>query len=207
MKSSDRERSGFFRRHDERTVASSIAHPPPTRGSDRLYLLAASAYGPFRPVYDTLAAMAVYKLDPGDIRELQTPDPGDLLDRSGGNTASVLDRIQSRSTSGVSRVSEYLSAIVPGAVGVESKSIGPKMTLEFLQQVRGRAESSALPGQQCVGWNVARTGAARRAVSAHRHCFRVHGIDRHRRTGDVPAPRGRRRADRRIARSERNTRR
>ena len=85
VKSSDRERSGFFRRHDGRTVASSIAHPPPTRGSDRLYLLAASAYGPFRPVYDTLAAMAAYKLDPGTsasfrrpIRAISLTGPGEI---------------------------------------------------------------------------------------------------------------------------------
>lgn len=140
VKSSNPEQTGFFRRREGRTLASSIAHPPPADGSDRLYLLAASGYRPFRPVYDTLAAMGVYKLDPEDIRELQSPGPGDLLDRSGANAASVLDRIQSRSPDSARRIGEYLSAIVPGTVRVESKSIGPKLALEFLQQVQGEPD-------------------------------------------------------------------
>ena len=31
----------------------------------------------------------------------------------------------------------YLSVIVPGTVGVETRTLGPKLTLEFLQKVRG----------------------------------------------------------------------
>ena len=168
-----------------------MSSPPPTGGSDRLYLLPASSYEVFRPVYqpvakvpaafdgrcipadcvarrshmanmlpphalsagrparlgatrgfttgwyDTLAGMGFYNLNPARIRELQSPDPGDLLDRDGGNIASVLDRMQSDSPSDVERIGAYLASVVPGTYGVEPRTVGPKLTLEFRQQVRG----------------------------------------------------------------------
>ena len=131
------EHSGFFRIEDGEHRGNSIPHPPPTGGSDRLYLLPASGYEAFRPVYDTLAGMGFYNLNPAQIRELQSPDPGDLLDRDGGNIASVLDRMKSHSPSDVGRIGDYLSRVVPGTNRVEPRTIGPKLTLEFRQQVRG----------------------------------------------------------------------
>ena len=131
------ERSGFFRIEDGRHRSSSMSSPPPTGGSDRLYLLPASSCEVFRPVYDTLARMGFYNLNPARIRELQSPDPGDLLDRDGGNVASVLDRMQSDSPSDVERIGTYLASVVPGTRGVEPRTVGPRLTLEFRQQVRG----------------------------------------------------------------------
>ena len=137
VQAADPERSGFFRIEDGRHRGSSIPHPAPTGGSDRLYLLPASGYEAFRPVYDTLAGMGFYNLNPAQIRELQSPDPGDLLDRDGGNIASVLDRLKSQSPSDMGRIGDYLSRVVPGTYGVEPRTIGPKLTLEFRQRVRG----------------------------------------------------------------------
>ena len=131
------ERSGFFRIEDGRHRRSSMSHPPPTGGSDRLYLLPASTYEVFRPVYDTLAGMGFYNLNPARIRELQSPDPGDLLDRDGGNIASVLERMTSDSPSDVERIGQYLASVVPGTYSVEPRPVGHKLTLEFRQQVRG----------------------------------------------------------------------
>ena len=34
----------------------------------------------------------------------------------------------------------YLSKVVPGTVGMEPKTVGPKLTLEFSQKVRGRQQ-------------------------------------------------------------------
>ena len=151
VRSADPERCGFFRvRHGE-AVVSSIRHPPPNPGRDRLYLLPASAYPPFRPVYDALAAMGFYHLDPERIRELQARDSGDLLERSGGNIASVLDRLRSHSPSNAARIDDYLSAIVPGVVGVESLSVGPRLTLEFLEQPPGKAPRRFLAGAMSDG--------------------------------------------------------
>ena len=130
------ERSDFFRIEDGRHRSSSMSHPPPAGGSDRLYLLPASTYKAFRPVYDTLAGMGFYNLNPAQIRELQSPDPGDLLDRDGGNIASVLDRMKSDSPSDVERIGQYLASVVPGTYSVEPRTVGPKLTLEFRQRVR-----------------------------------------------------------------------
>ena len=91
----------------------------------------------FRPVYDTLAGMGFYNLNPAQIRELQSPDPGELLDRDGGNVASVLDRMKSQSPSDEKRIGDYLAKVAPGTSSVEPRTIGPKLTLEFRQQVRG----------------------------------------------------------------------
>ena len=137
VRAAEPERCGFFRIEDGEHRGNSIPHPPPTGGSDRLYLLPASGYKAFRPVYDTLSGMGFYNLNPAQIRELQSPDPGDLLDRDGGNIASVLDRMKSHSPSDVGRIGDYLSRVVPGTNRVEPRTIGPKLTLEFRQQVRG----------------------------------------------------------------------
>lgn len=137
VRATDPERAGFFRIEDGRHQSSSMSPPPPTGGSDRLYLLPASTYEVFRPVYDTLAGMGFYNLNPAQIRELQSPDSGDLIDRDGGNVASVLDRMKSQSPSDVKRIGDYLAKVAPGISSVEPRTIGPKLTLEFRQQVRG----------------------------------------------------------------------
>ena len=134
VRTADTGRSDFFRIENGRHRSSSMSHPPPTGGSDRLYLLPAATYKVFTPVYETLAGMGFYNLNPAQIRKLQSPDPGELLDRDGGNIASVLDRMKS---SCVTRIGDYLAKVVPGTYNVEPKTIGPKLTLEFRQQVRG----------------------------------------------------------------------
>ena len=134
--STDRERSGSFRIENGRTVASSFAHPPGA-GSDRLYLMQVAGYPPFRPIYDALAGMGFYNFHPEQIRELQSPDPGDLLKPDGSNIASVLARLKTGSPESADRMGQYLSTVVPGTVGMEPKSVGPKLTLEFRQEVRG----------------------------------------------------------------------
>ncbi len=81
--------------------------------------------------------MGFYNLKPDRIRDFQSPDRGDLLKRNGSNIASVLANLESRSPEVATRVGQYLSKVVPGTVGVASKTVGPKLTLEFCQQVRG----------------------------------------------------------------------
>ena len=139
VRSGDPERCGNFRVYDGSTVTSSISKPPPSVGADRLYLLPASAYEPFRPVYDALSAMASYKFDPVSIRDLQVPDSGDLLERSGTNVASVLDRIMAGSPATGERIDQFLAAIVPDVVGVEPIPVGPRLTVEFREQTPGDA--------------------------------------------------------------------
>lgn len=118
-------------------VIQSTVSPAPAAADDRLYLVNVSGVEAFRPVYDALLGMGFYNLNPEAIRELQSPDPGDLLKRDGSNIASVLANLGSRSPEIKKRVEEYLGKVVSGVLGVDERTVGPKETLEFRQEVRG----------------------------------------------------------------------
>lgn len=124
-------------RVQEGDVVTSSVSPAPAAASDRLYLVNVSGLRPFRPLYDALAGMGFYSLNPNEIRELQSPDPGELLKRDGSNLASVLSNLETRVPSLKCRIVEYLEKVVPGITSVDAKDVGPKETLEFRQDVRG----------------------------------------------------------------------
>ena len=133
----DSSRAGHFLTENGQIVLSSVAGLPRNVQADRLHLLPASNHPVFRTIYDVLSGMGFYNLDPGRIRDLQSSAPSDVLDGDGANIASVFGTLKARSRSSVARIVRYLSVIVPGTVGIETKSLGPKLTLEFLQKVRG----------------------------------------------------------------------
>ena len=137
VRSADPARTGHFVTANGGISQASFRDLPPLTQTDRLYLLPASSHAVFRPIYDALAGMGFYNLDPGRIRDLQSFAPSDVLDGDGGNLASVFGALKSRHPSSVERIVRYLSVIVPGTVGVETRTLGPKLTLEFLQKVRG----------------------------------------------------------------------
>ena len=118
-------------------IVWSTLNPPPPAASDRLYLVNASGVEAFRPVYDALLGMGFYNLNPDAIRDLQAPDPGELLKRDGGNAASVLARLGAGSPKTKKRIEQYLGKVVTGVAGVDKRSVGPRETIEFRQQVRG----------------------------------------------------------------------
>jgi len=111
--------------------------PVPAIPRDRLYLVNVSGFEAFRPVYDGLSEMGFYNLNPDRIRELQAPDPAALLNRDGSNLATVLAHLKTQSPERKCRIEEYLAKVVPGVIGVDAKTIGPKETLEFRQDVKG----------------------------------------------------------------------
>ncbi len=119
------------------SVVKTTLSPAPAAASDRLYLVHVSGVAAFRPLYEALANMGFYNLNPDQIRELQPPDPGDLLKRDGSNLASVFSNLSGRTPDLKSRIEEYLAKVVPGIAGVDFKAVGPKETLEFRQDVRG----------------------------------------------------------------------
>lgn len=116
---------------------SGTVSPLPAATHDRLYLVSVSGLPAFRPLYDALSNMGFYNLAPDVIRDLQTPDPGELLERDGANLASVLSNLETRSPGVVTKIGEYLAKVVPGVTGVAARSLGPKQTLEFRQDVAG----------------------------------------------------------------------
>ena len=91
----------------------------------------------FRPVYDALSGTGFYNLNPEAIRDLQQTDPGELLKRDGSNAASVLSTLGTRSSDFKKRIEDYLGKVVPGVTGVDRRTVGPRETLEFRQEVRG----------------------------------------------------------------------
>ena len=133
-------------------VVSASMQAAPAASSDRLYLVNASGLPEFRPVYEALSTMGLYNLNPDKIRDLQSPAMGELLARDGANLASVLGQLGNHSPETKLRIEEYLSHIVPGVSGVDAKSIGPKETLEFYQQIgKSRPASTFLAANMSDG--------------------------------------------------------
>lgn len=102
---------------------------------DRLFLVVASGLPEFRPAYDALVRMEVYNLNPNEIKAMQKPDPGELLRRDGGNIASVFENLGKEHRV---LVNNYLSRIVRGLSGAETKILGSQETIEFRQAVKGQ---------------------------------------------------------------------
>ena len=88
-------------------------------------------------MFDFLSRMGFHDLNPQRMGDLQPPSPGDLLDGDGGNLASVIARMRANAPHRLERIERYLSAVVPGMVGVRQRELGPMLTLEFRQRVRG----------------------------------------------------------------------
>ncbi|NBV45018.1 MAG: chromosome segregation protein SMC [Planctomycetia bacterium] len=134
-------RKAFYKVESGSVVNTSEATLPASL-ADRLMLVAASGQPVFRPVYDALAAIEVYNLNPREISALQKPDPGDLLRRDGGNAASVLQNLDSAT---LERVNDFLARIVPGVQSAAAKSLGAQETIEFCQAVKGQQHPWRFP--------------------------------------------------------------
>jgi predicted ATPase len=134
-------RKAFYKVESGSVVNTSEATLPASL-ADRLMLVAASGQSVFRPVYDALAAIEVYNLNPQEISALQKPDPGDLLRRDGGNAASVLQNLDSAT---LERVNDFLARIVPGVQSAAAKSLGKQETIEFCQAVKGQQHPWRFP--------------------------------------------------------------
>lgn len=186
-----RERGGFVIRREQLRVHSaaggllgsytienaevkeaSVENAPPAF-PDRLYLVTASGFPAFRPMFDALLSMGFYNLNPEAIKELQSPDAGELLHRDGGNIASVVARLGIDRPAVIERIQAYLSTIVPGITEVERVSLGPRETLQFKQKVVGSSHpwkffaSSMSDGTlRALGTLVAVTQLAERKVPA-----------------------------------------
>lgn len=118
----------------------------PPSSADRLYLVNAAGLPEFRPVFDVLSNMGFYNLNPDKIKALQSPDKGELLARDGSNLSSVLERLETLDDGTTKqRIEEYLSRIVPGLEGVDSKRVGHMETLEFRQHVEGAKDPWRFP--------------------------------------------------------------
>ena len=142
-----RERCLVVRRDDsrdwfarsERGFRSSRQSLEPAPMADALVLPLIGGHRRFRAVHRCLAEMAVYRIDPAVLREMQDPDDGARLHPDGRNAASVLREIWGRGEEDGERLCEILASIVPHTVKVSPKRRGNKLALEFVQNW-GRSE-------------------------------------------------------------------
>ncbi|WP_448058516.1 AAA family ATPase [Cellulomonas hominis] len=136
--------SGFSVR-DGVVVESSIGAALPRPAPDRLFLVFASAVDEFRPVYDGLAGISVFNLNPGVMRELQKPDSGELLRRDGSNVASVLESLRRTDPATKQKIEDYLRLIVPSVTSADRRGLGSWETVEFRQLVAGSDDPWVFP--------------------------------------------------------------
>ncbi len=128
---------GPFFRIDRGTVRDSSETVFPAVTADRLALVAASGLTAFRPVFDALASMSFYNLNPKVMRELQKPQEGRLLKPAGENIASVIGHLERVAPAQLQIVQEYLQTVVPMVHGFQRRQVGPMETIEFRQEVAG----------------------------------------------------------------------
>lgn len=105
--------------------------------SDALALPFVGGLDEYRPVLDAMSQMGFYGFNPEVVRDLQSPDVGELLLEDGRNIASVVRRLRLNAPGNFERVVDFLSTVVPGIRGVTDKQLGPRETIEFLQEVVG----------------------------------------------------------------------
>jgi predicted ATPase len=130
----------------EGSVVRTSAKVAPPASSDRLFLVNAAGLPEFRPLFDALAHMGFYNINPALIRNLQPPDKGEILARDGRNLASVIARMEkANGANRKTRVEDYLSLVVPGLVSFGHKNVGHMETVEFRQKVEGAAEPWRFP--------------------------------------------------------------
>ncbi|HMQ14043.1 MAG TPA: AAA family ATPase [Candidatus Competibacter phosphatis] len=109
----------------------------PAITADRLALVSGSGLSAFRPVFDALAAMGFYNLNPKVIRELQKPQDGRLLKSAGDNIVSVVGHLMRVAPQNKVLIEEYLNRVVPSVHGVERMPVGPMESLSFRQDTAG----------------------------------------------------------------------
>ncbi|HZF11163.1 MAG TPA: AAA family ATPase [Thermoanaerobaculia bacterium] len=100
---------------------------------DRLGLAVASATEEFRPVYDFLTGMQLYSINPASLHAAR-PTRSGPLEFSGENAAQVLTRLAER-LDAYERLNQLLSRAVPGLRKVQSRKLGDRLGIEFVQDV------------------------------------------------------------------------
>lgn len=116
--------------------ASKSLSVAPRGSADRLYLTAVSGVEPFRLLYDALASIGSYNINPAAVRETQPHDSGDRLVRDGANLAAVIKRLSEQEPGTAERVQTFLRRVMPEIEGVEHEAVGPRETLVFRQQMQ-----------------------------------------------------------------------
>ena len=98
----------------------------------------------FEPVFEFLANMRTYCIDPLTLRSDHEQYGNMVLDEDGSNVARVLRRMERKSPKDWEEICELLASAVPGLDSVHARRRNGELTLEFLLNLRaGRARFDA----------------------------------------------------------------
>jgi predicted ATPase len=126
-------------RVDNGVLTSATLPATPAVDGRRLLLADLAEHKPFRYVYEGLADIGVFTLNPEAMRRPRTPGSGQVLQYDGSDIAGVLHRLGRtvRGREDKLRIESYLRQIVPGVHGVARRTRNGREFLEFTQQVPG----------------------------------------------------------------------
>lgn len=113
----------------------------PVVEADRLVLSAASALPAFRPLYDFLAGIRLYAIEPARLRELSEPGTGSALLEDGRNAATVLGSLQRNHRETRDRIVRVLGSVVPDLEDVEAVELGTQWGLFLWEMHSGKPVS------------------------------------------------------------------
>lgn len=115
------ERAAEYRVREGMVIDASFGLCPPA-AQDRLYLTMASSLPQFRALYDSLASVLVYNINPERIREEPFLRGGSMLRKDGAGAGSVLREVCDGRPDVKRRIDEYMRAILPALdqISVES---------------------------------------------------------------------------------------
>ncbi|HEX8392906.1 MAG TPA: AAA family ATPase [Longimicrobium sp.] len=112
----------------------------PALAADRLVLSAASSLIEFRPLYDFLAGIRLYAIEPARLREMSEPSTGSALLEDGGNAAKVLSRLQHQNLETQARINRVLATVVPDLAYVGAVSLAGRWGLYVSEKHPGGPE-------------------------------------------------------------------
>jgi predicted ATPase len=126
-----------FERTKRKGFSATVKGIEPSLDPASLVLPVVGGDARFAPLVRAMAAMRVYAIEPGKLREMQDPDSGTNLRSDGGNAASVLQEIERHSKDDMERICQILASIVPNTTSVHTKKHGNKISLGFTQEWGG----------------------------------------------------------------------
>ncbi len=131
LNSGDNKISWFDRRGSQ--IESSVAGIKFQASPSSLVMPLISGIQDFTSVYQSLAEMRVYNIDPGSISGVQNQEDEELLKSNGSNIGSVIQRLWMQEDQ-LRRVDEVLQSVVPGVTPIPPDFAGGKALLYFEQE-------------------------------------------------------------------------
>lgn len=108
----------FYHLEHGKVISSNIKHPT-VACRDQLFLSIVSAMDQFRPVYDALSGVKIYRIDPKSMRMPSRLDAARILERDGANIARVICELENKMPYAKDLIDRYMRIISPGTHRVD----------------------------------------------------------------------------------------